>query len=127
MQLIKKPKYQNRKVNVKGIDFDSKLESNIYLKILEFSKSYDFKYRLQPGYVLVQPFDVKGNKYRAITYKADFELEINGQVFTIDAKGIETDVFKLKKKLFAYMYGREIICIKSVREFEKWFREEIKK
>lgn len=127
MQLGKtKPKYRNRKVEVKGIKFDSKLEGHVYLKILELAKEHYFNFKLQPSYELVEKFKINGKTVRAITYRADFELKINNKVFTIDTKGFETDVFKLKKKLFAYRYGREVICIKSVKQFDIWFREVIK-
>lgn len=118
-----KRKYQNKKVEIRGIKFDSKLESNIYLKILELAKTYKFDYKLQPRYLLVEKFDLEGKKFRAITYVGDFELVINGQVYTIDSKGIETQVFSLKKKLFAKVMQREIICVKSVRQFVEWFKK----
>jgi hypothetical protein len=51
---------------------------------------------------------------------------INGRIFTIDCKGYSTEVFKLKRKLFAKRYGREVIVIKSISQFEKWFMEKIR-
>lgn len=126
MQFAKKPKYQNKKVIVKGIKFDSKLESNIYLKILELSKTYDFSYKLQPKYELMPKFRLDGECFRAIDYIADFEICINGKVYVLDAKGLKTPVFKLKEKLFANKYNKKIICITSVKKFVEWFNGVIK-
>lgn len=121
-----KSKFRNKKNVVRGITFDSKLESYVYLKILELDKRYNFRYRLQPRYILVDKFAVDDTRFRAITYIADFELEINGRTYTIDVKGFKTNVFSLKEKLFAKQYNRLIICVKSVREFEDWFKRIIK-
>lgn len=121
-------KYHNRKTTVKNITFDSKLESHIYLKLLEFSKKYPIAFDRQPEYVLIDGFMVNGNRYRKTVYKGDFNVVINGKIYTIDVKSpaSETQVFKLKRKLFAKKYGREIVIVKSVTEFEKWFREKIR-
>lgn len=117
----RRTKMGNKRVIVKGISFDSKLESHVYLKLLEFKRKYDFEYRLQPRYILLDKFKNEGVHHRAITYRADFEIKINGQVYTIDTKGFETQVFKIKQKMFAHKYKKEIVCPKSVREFVEWF------
>lgn len=119
------PKYKNKKVEVKGIKFDSKLESNIYLKILELAKTHDFSYKLQPKYELMPKFRLDGECFRAIDYVADFEICINGKVYVLDAKGLKTPVFKLKEKLFANKYNKKITCITSVKKFVEWFMEVI--
>ena len=123
----KKPKYKNKKVVVKNNKFDSKLESRIYLKILELQKEYDFIFRLQPRYRLVDKFVVDEKLVRPIDYIADFDIVINGKTYVIDVKGLETDVFKIKKKLFAKRYGKQIICVKSVKQFVEWFDDVRKK
>ena len=126
---MQKTKYNNRKTRVKGIKFDSKLESHVYLKILELSKQHPFAYELQPEYILLDKFNVDGMPYRKTIYKGDFNISYNGKLYTIDVKSdaTETPLFKLKRKLFAKRYGREVIVIKSVVEFEKWFKKTIGK
>ncbi len=119
-------KYRNRKTKIKGINFDSKLEGMVYLKILELAKKYPIAFERQPEYELIERFQVNGSKYRKTVYKGDFNIVINGRIFTIDCKGYSTEVFKLKRKLFAKRYGREIVVIRSVSEFEKWFMEKIR-
>ena len=106
---IKQNKYHNIKCELGGIKFDSKKEMYrwIYLKQLENigkinNLSRQVRYELQPSY------EINGKKVRAITYIADFVYEENGQIIVEDSKGMRTDVFKLKKKLFEYKYGIEI-------------------
>lgn len=45
-----------------------------------------------------------GKTFRKIEYVADFQYEQDGKIIVEDVKGMETDVFKLKKKLFEYKY-----------------------
>jgi hypothetical protein len=51
-------------------------------------------------------FKKNGKTYRKIVYKADFEyFDIQqGKVIIEDVKGVKTEVYKLKKKLFEYKY-----------------------
>lgn len=124
--MLAKSKYKNQKTVIKNIRFDSKLEGMIYLKILEFAKKYPINFERQPEYVLIDGFSIGKKKFRRTVYKGDFNIVINGKIYTIDVKGFETKVFKLKRKMFAKCYGREIIVIKSISQFEKWFMEKIK-
>lgn len=116
------PKYRNKKILVDNIKFDSVLESNVYLKIKELAREHEFKCTIQPFYLLQEKYKLKNLTVRNITYTADFELQIGGNTYTLDVKGMETDVFKIKKKMFGKVYGREVICIKSVKQFVEWFR-----
>jgi hypothetical protein len=86
-----------------GKKFDSILEMNRY-KFLEIlaSKKEIINLECQIPLTLTEAFTSKSNgKIRACTYKADFVYYIPAyDVWVIeDAKGEETDVFKLKKKL----------------------------
>ena len=99
-------KYFNKKTVVDGIEFDSKKESIRYkeLKLLERSGliknlQLQVKFELQPS------FKKNGKTYRAITYIADFVYtEKKGQKVIEDSKGYETEVFKIKRKMFEYKY-----------------------
>lgn len=99
-------KYNNQKTIVDEIEFDSKKEAEYYcmLKILkQAGEIRDFG--LQPRYELQPSFEKNGEKYRAITYIADFVIVNNdGTTEVIDVKGVETQVFKIKKKMFEYQY-----------------------
>jgi hypothetical protein len=97
-------------VQVDGIWFDSKAESQYYLilkSLKQEGKVKEFKcqvsYELIPGYR-----DSTGKKIRNTQYIADFVVTYpDGTEEVIDVKGsrgIQTDVFKIKKKLFEWIY-----------------------
>lgn len=101
-------KYFNRKVMLDGIKFDSKKEADRYLDLKLLNKLGLIKelelqkvFVLQPKYI-----NNNGEHIRAITYKADFFYYDNQkeQYIVEDTKGFKTDVYKLKKKLFEYVY-----------------------
>ena len=100
-------KYGNEKVVVDGIKFDSLLEANRWqeLKLLQRAKQIQdldrqVRFELQPCYK-------KNNKtIKAINYVADFVYyDLNKKKMIVeDTKGFKTDVYKLKKKIFEYVF-----------------------
>src|SRR5690554_128886 len=102
----KKSKYNNQKTMVDGIKFDSKKEAEYYCQLKLLKQAGKIKdYGLQPRYELQPAFKKNGKKYRAITYIADFVITNNdGTTEVVDIKGVETQVFKIKRKLFEYKY-----------------------
>lgn len=60
--------------------------------------------RLQPVYPLQNGFNRNGKRYRPIKYKADFEYKQDNQTVVEDVKGVETEAFKIKKKMFLVKY-----------------------
>lgn len=112
-------KYKNVKKEFDGIKFDSTLEKNIYIKI----KELNIPYELQPKFNLLEKFKFEDRTIRAIVYVADFKLTINNKEYIIDAKGLETPVFKIKRKLFMNKYNQDIVTIKSVKNFTTWYDE----
>ena len=117
---FKQNKYGNKKTVVDGIKFDSKLEAEYY-QLLKFKKAQghiqDFK--LQPRYTLQETFKRDGKTYRSITYIADFEvLHNDGSVQVVDVKGMMTDVFKIKAKLFTKLYGKIYLVKRSKEGFK---------
>lgn len=107
----KQSKYKNKKCIYNGIKFDSKKEMAYYikLKMLE-EKGKIKKLELQKTYELQPSFKVNGKTYRRITYKADFSYITteDDKLHIVDTKGFRTEVYKLKRKMFAYKYGIEI-------------------
>lgn len=98
---------------IDGVRFPSKLEALRYAD-LKFQERAGLirdlklqpKFELQPKYT-----NANGDKIRAITYVADFsyfDVERGCQVVE-DAKGVKTEVYKLKKKLFEFKYPDMII------------------
>lgn len=100
-------KYKNRKTTIDGITFDSKLEAERYaqLKLLMMAKEISHL-MLQPKYLLQEAFEKNGKKHRAIHYVADFEYWCNRKNKRIveDVKGVQTEAFKIKYKIFEYKY-----------------------
>ena len=102
-------KYKNKKVMIDNILFDSKKEANYYtyLKMLERAGKIK-NLELQKKITLQGSFKLNGKTIRAITYIADFVYEDDKGVHVVDTKGYRTEVYKIKKKLFAKKYGTEI-------------------
>ena len=98
-------KYRNKKVKIDMYVFDSIAESRRYkeLSLLEKAKKIN-NLQLQPRFLLQESFRKNGKTYRKIEYIADFMYEENGKVVVEDVKGVETEVFKLKKKIFEHKY-----------------------
>lgn len=102
----KKNKYRNIKTTVDGIEFDSIKEADYYCQLKLLKRAGEIKdFGLQPRYELQPTFRKNGTTHRSITYVADFVIDNNdGTTEIIDIKGVETQVFKIKKKLFEYKY-----------------------
>ncbi|WP_081707620.1 DUF1064 domain-containing protein [Bacillus massiliigorillae] len=106
-------KYGSKKVEIDGIVFDSKIEARYYeqLKWLQLHGEILF-FRIQPRYLLQEAFVKNGTKFRKIEYIADFEIHhTNGSIEVVDVKGMETEAFKVKKKLFEYKYPHRLSLI----------------
>ena len=104
-------KYGNRKTVVDGIIFDSKKEAEHYTKLLAMiAAGYVTRITRQPRYELQGSFEKDGKKFRKMEYVADFEVTYaDGHVEVIDVKGMRTDVYKLKRKMFEYKYPDKTI------------------
>ena len=109
-------KYHAQKTEVNGVKFDSKKESRdwLQLRMLETTGCISnlqrqVTFELQPKFT-----NNKGEHIRAINYVADFVYEREGKTYVQDSKGgkaTQTDVFKLKRKLFEYKYPEYIFIV----------------
>lgn len=103
-------KYRAKKTIIDGIKFDSKREADRYceLKLLEKAKEIR-NLELQPRFLLQDKFkDKMGTTHRKIEYVADFMyIDKDDKKIVEDVKGMMTDVYKLKKKLFLNLYDSE--------------------
>jgi len=108
----KKSKYGNKKVIIDRIKFDSQKEGNRYIELKQKERlGLISDLRLQVKYELQPKFKINGKTIRAINYVADFVYKENGNEVIEDVKASEsfqTDIYKLKKKLFMHKYGIEI-------------------
>ena len=105
--MMARNKYNAQKTEINGIIFDSKREAERYLELLALQQAGEITLlEIHPRFELQQAFkDSNGKRQRAITYEADFEYMDNNYTHTVeDVKGFETDVFKIKKKIFMYQY-----------------------
>ncbi|MFL8799010.1 MULTISPECIES: DUF1064 domain-containing protein [unclassified Clostridioides] len=104
-------KYNNKKIIIDGIKFDSKDESEYYLYLKERKANGEIKdFGLQQKFELQPKFKKDGKSYRAITYTVDFAIyKWNGEVVYIDVKGYSTQQGELRKKLFDYKYQDKIL------------------
>lgn len=93
---------------VDGYTFDSIAESQRYsqLKLLERAKAI-IDLKRQVKFVLID----KSQYGREVSYIADFTYYDGNKLVVEDVKGIKTDIFKLKARLFAERYGFEIKII----------------
>lgn len=102
-------KFRNIGTMVDGLWFQSRLEAKRYseLKLLEKAGAIT-ALRLQPRYPLML------DGVTICEYRADFSYVVPGQgSVTEDAKGVETPIFKLKRKFFEAQYKRPIHIVKA--------------
>lgn len=99
-------KFHAIKTEYKGVVYDSKKEArrSYELDILERAGKIKNLER-QKRFTLQDRFVNNEKKtIRPIYYFADFCYEKNGIKIVEDTKGIRTEVYKIKKKLFQYKY-----------------------
>lgn len=111
-------KYSNKKVVVDGITFDSKKEARVYFELLLLKKAgeiLDLERQVNFELVPAQYDAVNGKKKcveKAVTYRADFVVtHPDGEKTAIDAKGMRTPVYIVKRKLMRYLKN---IVVKEV-------------
>lgn len=130
MGYVTATKYNSKKVELDGYTFDSQIEARYYqrLKWLQEHKEILF-FRLQPRYLLQEAFKKNARTYRKIEYIADFEIHhLDGTIEVVDVKGMETEAFKIKKKLFEKRYPHKLTLITYVKKYGGWIElEELKK
>lgn len=100
-------KYKNKKVVIDDIKFDSKKEAERYVQLKMLKRARLIKdLELQKTFELQPTFKKNGKTYRKITYKADFYYYDNHlkKYVVEDTKGFKTETYKLKKKMFEYVY-----------------------
>lgn len=119
-------KYNNKKVMLDGIVFDSKREATRFaeLKLLERAGQIS-KLELQKTFELIPAQYEKASDYykigakkgqlkkgklieKAVTYKADFCYWKDGKWIVEDTKGVRTREYIVKRKLMLYVHGIRI-------------------
>lgn len=147
--VIKKNKYNARKIIVDGIEFDSIAESEYYQKLKKDKNVVNIE--LQPKFQIINAykveckrcggngriFNTKTGNYNKCTlckgkgvrskpgaiYTADFRVRyIDGYEEVIDVKGgrVSHD-FPLRRKLFEILTGKELVVVRKKKG--EWVRE----
>ena len=102
---MRRNKYNAIKTTVNGLVFASRREAMRYqVLLLELKAGKITDLELQCKYELQPAFDKNGVHYRAIVYRADFTYKQSGKVIVEDNKGFQNNVFKMKQKMFEYVY-----------------------
>lgn len=103
-------KYNAKKVEINGVQWDSKHEARDGAKLQQLASAgiisnlqRQVRFVLQEGYRNNQ-----GKAIRPICYIADFVYERDGQKYVQDSKGVRTEVYKIKRKLFEKRYPKYI-------------------
>lgn len=114
---------RSKKTVIDGITFDSRTEAEYYeyLKGLEGDKKI-YRLHCHPTYILQDPVERYGKKYKAVKYIADFEYwseeeQIN---VVVDVKGYAMEDARLKRKLFAYKYpSYKLVWVAKSNKYSK--------
>ena len=106
---MKWTKYGNRKTYVGSELFDSRKEADRWIELTLMQKAGEISgLRRQVPYLLIPDIRNKSTGKvvsRKTVYVADFVYEENGKTVVEDAKGMKTEVYRLKKKLMLWRYG----------------------
>ena len=117
-------KYNAKKVEIDGIVFDSRAEGRFYEHLLELMHDGVVEsFEMQKPYTLLDkfPHPKTGKTIRAIKYVPDFEvIYTDGRVEVVDVKGMQTDVFRMKCKLFMFRYQIPLVLVKYNRTTKKF-------
>lgn len=107
-------KYGNKKIRLDGMVFDSKHEAIRWLALRNMENAgliMDLRRQVPYELIPVQKSPETGKVIeRSCKYIADFVYynPVTNKTVVEDAKGIKTDVYKIKKKLMLERYGVEI-------------------
>lgn len=108
-------KYKARKVKADGYTFDSQAEYRYYLILKDQEKHGEItKLEVHPKFKILCEFhDWQGGSHAATYYISDFMYDDrSGKTWVCDVKGVVTDVYALKKKLFLSFYRG--LCFREI-------------
>lgn len=108
-----------------GIKFRSKLETYTYKKLKEAGIDAEYE---STHFELIPKFEYNGEKVRAMTYLPDFV----GKNFIIECKGLITDSFPLRWKIFKYYLKQEnkdykLFLVRNQKQVDEMVNELSKK
>ncbi|MBB6672610.1 DUF1064 domain-containing protein [Cohnella nanjingensis] len=110
-------KYGARHVIADGRRFDSRAEYRYYEQLKLRLRAKDIaSFECQVRYTILDPYKhpTTGRKVQGIVYVADFVVtHLDGSHEVIDVKGVRTEAYRNKKKMFESKYGIEIKEVKA--------------
>ena len=102
-------KYNAKKVKIDDFTFDSKAEARRYQELKLLLRNGEIKdLELQPKFLLTDTIRHYGTTHRKMYYIADFKYLENGRLIVEDVKGMKTDVYNAKIKMFLSKYGDKL-------------------
>ena len=107
---MRRNKYNAKKITIDGHNFSSKREAERYCELKLLLKAGEIRNLvLQPRFLLQEEFiDKNGVKHRKIEYVADFlYIDKDDKAIVEDVKGVLTEVYKIKKKMFLKIYDEQ--------------------
>jgi hypothetical protein len=112
-QRINTNKYGAKKCQLDNMTFDSIAEARRWQELRYLTRAGIIKdVRRQVPFVLIPAQKDETGKVieRPLTYVADFVYkDQSGRTIVEDAKGMKTDVYKIKRKLMLSIYGIRIV------------------
>lgn len=114
---------------IDGIVFDSKSEAEYYQVLKRQKAAGDIlDFSLQPRFELVPAVKKFGKANRKMEYIGDFEvITLDNQPVIVDVKGIVTEKFQLKRKIFDWRYpDLQLVVMKKDRHGQWLSEDEIK-
>ena len=109
---MKVTKYHNEPTVIDGIKFSSRHEAYRYTELKYMEKAHLITdLQLQRVFTLIGAQRDENGKIieHPCKYIADFVYkDLNGNTVVEDAKGMKTDVYRIKKKLMLSIYGIKI-------------------
>jgi len=113
---VKRNKYRNIKTEVDGLRFDSMAEGRRYASLRLLERAGEISdLRRQVPFELLPSVKYEGSARATgpTKYLADFAYtDKSGKQIIEDCKGMETDIFRLKRKMMLVLLGLEITLSK---------------
>lgn len=114
-------KYNNKKIEINGIKYDSKKEAKRHQELLLLERAgiirnlqTQVKFVLIPAQREPDTIGKRGGKIkgklleREVSYIADFVYEENGKTVVEDTKGMRTTDYIIKRKMMLYFHNIQI-------------------
>lgn len=104
-------KYNNKKIQLDGMTFDSKKEASRYQELKLLEKAGVIKnLQRQVKFTLIPSQKIDGKvAERECSYKADFVYQKNGKTVVEDTKGFRTADYIIKRKLMLQVHDIKIV------------------